>query len=90
MGINKKWVKIMAYTTFPDEIVLWHKNKYAIVEATMPNTGRRSIVVTDGWKTDYVVDYGNFKWAMDNPEWFPKYVKDALQRIINRRGYSAK
>jgi len=92
----------MTVTTFPNEKVIWSNKKYAIVEADV--NGKRTIVVSDYWRTDYVHDYrmaervvgtsdvftGRWKWALDNPQWFPKYVLDKVQVIINRRHRSEK
>lgn len=73
----------MAVTTFPNEKILWSNKKYAIVEADV--MGKRTIIVSDYWRTNYVVEYGNGKWAMDNPEYFPRYVLNRIYPIVKRR-----
>jgi hypothetical protein len=73
----------MAVTTFPNEKVLWSNKKYAIVEADV--LGKRTVVVSDYWRTDYVHIYSDGKWAMDNPYWFPRYVLNRLYPIAKRK-----
>ena len=76
----------MAITTFPNEKILWHKGKYYIIEADI-FPGRRNLVLSDGWRTDVVVNYGDGTWATDNPEYYPKYVKDKVYSIVGRFAY---
>ena len=78
---NKAKPKVV--TTFPNEKILWSDKKYAIVEADV--NGKRTIVVSDYWRTDYVVEYGDGEWAMDSPEYFPRYVLNKVASIVKKR-----
>lgn len=72
----------MTITTFNNEKILWKKGKYAIVEADNERTGKKMIVVTDGLRTDYPILYSDGTIAYNNPEWFPKYVRDEVYIIL--------
>jgi hypothetical protein len=74
----------MSITTFKNEKILWQKGKYAVVEVDNERTGKRMIVVTDGLRTDYPIQYLDGAIAYGHPEWFPKHVKNAVEKAYSK------